>query len=292
MVPPVAGAGLRRRRTPTGGLLPVGRVLARVGGAAVGAAAHGVPVALRRPPGRHDAGGRGPRWRGRAPTALSSKPRTPGPSPTPARPVGPTRSARWPRRPASTTPSAGGRTPSSTATTGSTALRRACARPWPRCARDGTVPTGHRRGPTTGGARRPCAGSSAPPPVSHERVAVVCGAWHAPALAPTPSRRQAPTPPCSGPAQGQGGGHLGAVDQPAGWPGAPATAPASPRPAGTTTCSRAPRTTCVARWLVRAAALLRDERARRVRRRRSSRPCAWPRRWPPCGAARSPAWPS
>ena len=58
-------------------------------------------------------------------------------------------------------------------------------------------------------------------------------------------------------AEGEGGDHVGAVDAPPARHRPPATAPASPRPAGTTTCSSTPARDVIARWFTEAARVLR-----------------------------------
>ena len=51
-----------------------------------------------------------------------------------------------------------------------------------------------------------------------ERIAVVCGAWHAPALAGTlPTGRPPTRARCAGLAEGEGRADLGAVDPRRGW---------------------------------------------------------------------------
>ena len=100
------------------------------------------------------------------------------------------RSARSPRRPASPTPSGGGRTSSSTAATASRCSTPSPRR-WPPCA----------PAPSTDRRRRAARGAHAP---AHPRrrsageprsVAVVCGAWHVPALDPSVDARPRPTRP-------------------------------------------------------------------------------------------------
>ena len=91
-----------------------------------------------------------------------------------------TRSARWPRPPATPTPSAGGSDEIERRRRCADAVRRRSTRRW-RALRDGipTLTTRARRA-----ARRTCARRSAPRSRrAIERIAVVCGAWHAPALA-------------------------------------------------------------------------------------------------------------
>ena len=140
------------------------------------------------------------------------------------------RSASWPRRPATTTRSAGGRTSSSTAgTAGLRGDRRG----------DDAI-SRRRRGatPRTRSARRTCGRCCGGASRTHERIAVVCGAWHVPAL----TRR------CRGrgrrrllrPAEGQGRAHLGAVDPRAAGSCAGLRRRGHARPAGTTTCSPRP----------------------------------------------------
>ena len=121
------------------------------------------------------------------------------------------------------------------------------------------------------------------------RIAVVCGAWHVPALTGR-CRRRRPTRPLL---RGLPKTKVAITWVP--WThgrlvrGA-ATAPASPRPAGTTTCSTAPDQPVV-RWLTAVAGVLRDDGTCRSPPRTSSRRCGWPRRWPRCAAGRWPGWP-
>ncbi len=91
----------------------------------------------------------------------------------------------------------------------------------------------------------------------HERTAVVCGAWHVPALAAPGHRRRGPRGP-QGAAQGQGGDHLGALDTPPARPCAAATARASTRPGWYDHLFTAPDRP-VTRWMTKVAGLLRDE---------------------------------
>ena len=121
-------------------------------------------------------------------------------------------------------------------------------------------------------------------------VAVVCGAWHVPALDPAVDhgdgrRRRAARPP-----EGQGRGHVGAVDAPAARPGhglrrrrrqPRLVRPRVPPPRRRRACpgsSSTPPTPCAAT-------------ACRRRPTTSSPRRAWPRRWPRCAAGRAPGWP-
>ena len=103
-----------------------------------------------------------------------------------------------------------------------------------------------------------------------ENIAVVCGAWHAPALA-EPGPGGARPAHAARAAEGQGRGDLGAVDLRAAGARRAATARASTRRPGTTSSSTTP-TIPVARWLARAARLLRARRAWTRPPRRSSTP--------------------
>ena len=88
-----------------------------------------------------------------------------------------TRWPRWPRRRASPTPSGGGTTSSSTA---ATARRRSTRSPrrWPPCAA-GAMPRTLREAQREAHMRQALRRAIAD---GHERIAVVCGAWHVPAL--------------------------------------------------------------------------------------------------------------
>ena len=128
---------------------------------------------------------------------------------------------------------------------------------------DGRAPRGAPRRPTTRArpAARPTCGrrSARRRPRGIARIAVVCGAWHAPALAVDGvaagrGRRGA----AQGAAEGEGRGHLGPLDpRPALAPRA-ATARGSSRPAGIDHLWTAPDQV-VERWLTRVARLLREE---------------------------------
>ena len=184
----------------------------------------------------------------------------------PGRPSGPTRSARWPRPPATTTPSAGGRTSSSTALRhGGRALRRGRRG-------DGARPGGGRaagrrprRPRATPAARRRCAGCSARRSrPRHERGWRSCAA---PGTRPRCSR------PTSHPSTRDNAllAGLPKVKVAATW--VPWTSAGSAPPSGYgagvdspgwyhhlfdhRTATRRPRG--LARWLVRAARALRDE---------------------------------
>ena len=82
----------------------------------------------------------------------------------------------------------------------------------------------------------------------YERVAVVCGAWHVPALTAPAAHRHRRRPDPARPSQGQRRGDLGAVDARPARLVVRDTAPASPRPAGTTTCSPARGRRCHGGW--------------------------------------------
>ena len=118
----------------------------------------------------------------------------------------PTRWRRSPRSPATATRSAGGRTSSSPAARAGRLRGRdrgdgaRCARP----SRDDD-PREERREAYMRQSIRAAAKQGA------ENVAVVCGAWHAPALTRARPRRARPAH-AEGPAEGQGRGDLGAVD--------------------------------------------------------------------------------
>ena len=135
------------------------------------------------------------------------RPRTSWPQPTGAPAAGLREDpwARSPRSPATAMPSAGGRTWSSPAARAWTRSRRSPRR-WARCARRSRTTTRARSG-----ARPTCASRSARRArTARENVAVVCGAWHAPALG-APARPR-PTSAPAGHAEGQGRDHVGAVD--------------------------------------------------------------------------------
>ena len=90
----------------------------------------------------------------------------------------------------------------------------------------------------TSSARRTCASASARrsrPAV--ERIAVVCGAFHVPALAAHRPGRPGRQAPQGAAEEGEDHARPGSRGPTAGCPSAPATAPASSRRAGTTTCS-------------------------------------------------------
>ena len=82
-------------------------------------------------------------------------------------------------------------------------------RPWPRSGR------ARRRHRSTRCARRTCAGRSGPRCAGGATVAVVCGAWHVPALDPTVTTATADAATLRGRREGQGRGDVGAVDAPA-----------------------------------------------------------------------------
>ena len=201
----------------------------------------------------------------------------------------PIRSAGWPRRPATTTRSAGGRTSSSTATPRRTRSRRSTRSPrrWPCCARaaddggqrDDCVREAHMR-QVLRGARKD----------GGDRIAVVCGAWHVPALAGTCRPRPPTRALLSGLPKVKADADLGAVDAP----------PARPTHAGYGAGIDSPGwyehlfsapdrpIDALADHGGRAAARARTSRSRP---RTSSRPSGSPRRSPRCAAARCPAWP-
>ena len=195
-----------------------------------------------------------------------------------------TRSPRWPRRPATTTRSAGGTTSSSpgwTASRRSPAITeamaelRAGAPPRPRPpSGDEERREAHMR---AGAAGRAEAGR-------HDRVAVVCGAWHAPALAAHAADRAADAALLRGLPKAQDRADLGAVD---------------PRPAGRRVRATAPAITSPGWYHHLFTAPDRPGRpvatgspaccapaTCRSRPRTSSRPSGWPRRWPRCAAGR------
>ena len=118
-----------------------------------------------------------------------------------------------------------------------------------------------------------------------ENVAVVCGAWHAPALAELgpggarpahaagPARRsRSPRPGCRGP--------TGC------WRATPATAPASTRPPGTTSSSTPPTSPSRAGW--RAPRGCCAPRGSTRPPRRSSTRRGWRARWPASATGRWP----
>ena len=255
LVPPVAGARLRRRRAQAGGVLPAGRVLARVGRAAVGARPRRRRCASPTCPRRtHLADARAGRGVGRQQAA--EEPRAPAPA-HPTRPIGAlaaaagyddperwwedavehrdtsTRSTRFAHLPRGDGRGAAAADGRSTATSDNE-RREAAMRQVLRAA--------DRRTATSGSP-------SSAAPATHRR---------SPRRLPAGQPRQHAA---HGPAQGQGRGHLGAVDRRPARRRAAATAPASPSPGWYqhlfTTPARGP--TVVASWLVRVARALRDE---------------------------------
>ena len=179
MTPPVAllvyenGCAKQRR------LLPVRDVLAGVAGAALGAR-QGCPGAVHRSPAVAEAtrspGGRRRGWGTRA-GARSTAGRTAAGSPAPrsSRRAGARGGVRRRRGlvgpPHRRTPRRG---------RSDRALRRHPAAPWRRRARSSAARREIRRSPR---AKRTCARASALPlKEGFERIAVVCGAWHAPVL--------------------------------------------------------------------------------------------------------------
>ena len=220
----------------------------RSGRRSAGRSAHGVPVRFFDLPAAH-ALALAQRWR-RAPTADG----TDDAAPTPPRATAPARrpDRRCSRpRPATTTPSAGGRTSSSTGATPRSSGSRRSPRRWPRCARrrradDPDAREARREAYMRRRSARRCEG----------RRRADRGRLRRLARAGADRRRCPPrrtTTAAQRAAQGQGRGDLGAVDARPARAGAAATAPASPRPAGTTTCSttaRATRRVLATRWLV------------------------------------------
>ena len=74
----------------------------------------------------------------------------------------------------------------------------------------------------------------------HQRIAVVCGAWHVPALADAASRCRGRCPNAARIAKGEGRAQLGAVDPSPTRRVPAATAPGCAARAGTPTCSTIP----------------------------------------------------
>ena len=229
-------------------VLAVRRVLAGVAGDPLGAGARRAgPV--RRPAGRRsrrrgqrDAAGEPSPSGADAPTPTAPTSRTGGRS---------TRSPRSPRRPATTTPSAGGRTSSSTARTAPSAVRRRIAEAMAARAR-GRRPPDADRDEDASGARRYMRtvlrrGSQARAPADRRGLRRLARAG----ARPTAAAGRRPTRALlKGLPKVKVGDDLGAVDARRGSRRVRATAPGSPRPAGTTTCSPRP-TTPVPRWLDR-----------------------------------------
>ena len=88
------------------------------------------------------------------------------------------------------------------------------ARRWPPCARRTATARASRRG--TAAAARPTCGCDCARPrreFGDDAVAVVCGAWHVPALAAKADGHGRPAAP-QGPAEGEDRDHLGALDAP------------------------------------------------------------------------------
>ena len=242
-------ARVRRRRARGRRVLPVRRVLAGVGGAALGARPTASPVRFADLPAAHllaDADAPTPDGGPTSPAPAQARPR-------------PTPSATLARRPATTTPSAGGRTRSSTAHVVASSASRAGQRArWPGGPRERAARRRRRR-PTR--RERPARGGHAPGPARRdrrtgdERVAVVCGAYHAPALDPAMrSRRRPATTRCS---RGCPRSKVAATWAP--WTVGPAGVRerlrrrGDRRRAGTSTCSTtgaASRTTMRSSWLV------------------------------------------
>ena len=282
-----------RRRAAAGRLLPVRRLLARVGRAALGAGARRARSASPtcRPPTALAVG----------PNAAEATRAHGRSTPRPTRPAGradrPDRHAGRGgglRRPRALV---GGRrrAPPRRPRSARAASRAVAGRRWPRCASATPRPRDDRtrRERAAGGGHAP--GLRAALPDGHERVAFVCGAWHAPALDPTPSRRRPPTPSCC---KGLPKVKVAATWVP--WTSGRlarqrATAPASPRPAGTSTCSPPADDADVRRRRVAGAAwpaLLRDEQLDGVAGvgHRGRPPGRRPRR--PAGPPARPGWPS
>ena len=92
----------------------------------------------------------------------------------------------------------------------------------------------------------------------HERIAVVCGAWHVPALGRTAAAGDGRRPHVARHAEGEGRVCAGCRGRIAGSPRPPGTAPACAARAGTRTCSSIPGEPGISRWFVGAARLLRD----------------------------------
>ena len=190
------------------------------------------------------------------------------------------------RRPATTTPSAGGRTPSSTAARRRSPTSPTCARRWRASGASLEVDDDARREAFMRKVIR------AEMRGGRERIAVVCGAYHAPALDP------ASFPPVSRDnallsklPEDQGRRDVGAVEL-----RAPVVRQRLRRRgplarAGTTTSSSPPTTRSCRRGSSASPAPCAARTSTRRRPRSSRRPGS-PTRWPPCGAARRSGWPS
>ena len=168
-------------------LLAVRRLLPRVGGAALGAGARRARSRFIDLPAAHDALGAGGSRGEAEPDAADGPTRRRRARPA----VRPIRSPCWPRPPATTTPSAGGRTSSSTGTArrlgAFAAVGEAMA-----ALRENCTPDDERRPrPRREACMRQVLRGRAPS--GAERIAVVCGAWHAPALEPATLPRAPPT---------------------------------------------------------------------------------------------------
>ena len=122
-----------------------------------------------------------------------------------------------------------------------------------------------------------------------DNIAVVCGAWHVPALT-AQGHRPPTTPRCSRAGRkAKVDGHLGAVDLRAAGVLARLRRRGRAPPAGTTTCSpAADERGRPAGWSPRPGCCA--TRACPRRPRTSSRRSGWPRRWPRCAGGRWPGW--
>ena len=132
-------------------------------------------------------------------------------------------------------------------------------------------------------ARRTCARTSrAARDEGFERIAVVCGAWHAPVFGELDS-----APPLKARAGRQDDADLGAVDVRPARRCAAATAPACARPGWYEHLFQADERPLI-RWLSRVGAHAARPRRRHLDRAHHRQPPAPPRRSPRCAAGRSP----
>ena len=111
------------------------------------------------------------------------------------------------------------------------------------------------------------------------------------ATATTPGRPRRDAPLLRGLPKVKAADHVGAVDAPPAGVGHRATAPASPRPAGTTTCTRTPAPTSSPAGSTEAARVLRAADHAGVGGRCRRGDATGVHRSPRCAAARWPAWP-
>ena len=122
----------------------------------------------------------------------------------------------------------------------------------------------------------------------HATVAVVCGAWHVPALDTAVTTAAADAATLRGLPEGQGRRSAGCRGRTAGSPRPPATAPACAARAGTTTCSAIPAPTASPGSSSTPPTLLRGARHAGVARPPDRRVPRWPTRWRRCAAGPRP----